>query len=69
MRRVFVMLSLVSPLGCADDTGGPRVATDAQAPADTGPTTPAGKGKPGPGKGPTAPSPAPAVAGAAPIQP
>jgi hypothetical protein len=67
MRRLFVALSLVSIAGCADDSGGPRVATDAQPPA-AGPVDPAKPGV-GKGKGVSAPSPPGPVSGTAPLQP
>ncbi len=71
MRRMFVILSLVSLVGCADDSGGPRVAADAKAPPTTGDAGPAEIGKPGvaKGKGVTAPTPAKSLSGTAPLQP
>ncbi len=68
MRRFFASVSLMAVLGCADDSGGPRVATDAAPPAATAPTAPSGPAKPA-DKGAAAPSAAPNVGGTAPLQP
>ncbi|HEY2156139.1 MAG TPA: hypothetical protein VGH33_10950 [Isosphaeraceae bacterium] len=69
MRRFFVTLSLVSLLGCADDSGGPRVATGTPPAAATGAGAPTGAMKPDAGKGVSTPSAAPTVGDTATLRP